>query len=308
MKGPVEFGAALLIATGLHVAAISGFDSGSAPSGGEGGESTLTIAAASPDLVARVQEWDTSPAIGKDAKAMVVEAPQETASAPAEESRVARLEIAEMLQVDAPLPSVPLASASGMDQPSFSLAVPAPPSVSKEAKPTRRQQMVVAAPEMDSAPKAAPGPEKPVRAPEQTPRPQTRPSREIRDRQVATGTGRATTSGQASAPSPAKATAVSAASLRAAQRAWASAIQSRIARRQVFPRGVRESGRVTVVMDILSNGRLRSVRVAKSSGVQQFDAAALNAVRRAAPFPPAPEAMTDPFYTVTQRLNFERRR
>jgi protein TonB len=48
-------------------------------------------------------------------------------------------------------------------------------------------------------------------------------------------------------------------------------------------------GRTGVRMTILKDGRLQKVEVAKSSGYEILDKAALQSVREAAPFPPIPE-------------------
>jgi protein TonB len=92
----------------------------------------------------------------------------------------------------------------------------------------------------------------------------------------------------------------------AAQAAWARKIQSRIARHQVFPRGVRGQGRVRLQMDILADGRLGAVRVDRSSGVAAFDKAAVRAARAAAPFPPAPEGLRRARYAFAQWVSFSR--
>ena len=48
-------------------------------------------------------------------------------------------------------------------------------------------------------------------------------------------------------------------------------------------------GRTGVRLTILKDGRLQKVEVAKSSGYEILDKAALQSVREAAPFPPIPE-------------------
>jgi protein TonB len=59
-------------------------------------------------------------------------------------------------------------------------------------------------------------------------------------------------------------------------------------------------------MVILRSGQLGEVTLATSSGRAALDAAALSAVRRAAPFPPAPEGLTDDWYRVAQWMSFRR--
>src|SRR5690606_25784498 len=64
-------------------------------------------------------------------------------------------------------------------------------------------------------------------------------------------------------------------------------VRSKLAR---VARSVRARGRgeVLVAFSVGLNGRVRSARVARSSGVDSVDQAALQAVRRASPFPPIP--------------------
>ena len=94
---------------------------------------------------------------------------------------------------------------------------------------------------------------------------------------------------------------------RAAASAWAAAIQKRIARHYAYPRGTTREGRVRVAMVILPSGQLDRVSVVRSSGTAELDEAALAAVKRAAPFPPAPKALDDKWFDVGQWISFERR-
>ena len=64
-------------------------------------------------------------------------------------------------------------------------------------------------------------------------------------------------------------------------------LQRRIKMNWDPPKG-NESKRVVLLFKIAKDGRLLSCRVFKSSGLQNADAAALNAVKLAAPFRPLP--------------------
>jgi protein TonB len=88
---------------------------------------------------------------------------------------------------------------------------------------------------------------------------------------------------------------------------WSSAIQSRIARHQRYPSGNHGEGKVKVQMVIYRSGQLGDVTLAASSGRPALDAAALDAVRQAAPFPPAPNGLTEDWYRVAQWMSFRRR-
>jgi protein TonB len=64
---------------------------------------------------------------------------------------------------------------------------------------------------------------------------------------------------------------------------------------------------VKVQMVIYRSGQLGDVTLAASSGRPALDAAALDAVRQAAPFPPAPNGLTEDWYRVAQWMSFRRR-
>ncbi|MEK6217496.1 MAG: TonB family protein, partial [Boseongicola sp.] len=123
-------------------------------------------------------------------------------------------------------------------------------------------------------------------------------------RRVAEGAGGGVTRGQSQ--DVVAAVAMSPNTTKAAQAAWAAAIQKRIARHQRFPKGSRGTGRVRLTMRIRSDGRMTDVRVAKSSGDTAFDRAAVAAAKKAAPFPVAPIGLSEPWYQVGQWVSFGR--
>lgn len=132
------------------------------------------------------------------------------------------------------------------------------------------------------------------------------PAQASRAQRATKGTGqpakKGTSAGKAKSGSSKQA---SASARKSAKAKWARTIQSRIARKQKYPRGTRGSGRVTVVITLSRSGGLRGARVAKSSGVAAFDNAALKAVK-AARYPPAPKALRDATYSFQHVLRFSR--
>jgi protein TonB len=80
-------------------------------------------------------------------------------------------------------------------------------------------------------------------------------------------------------------------------------IRSRLARNR--PRGLRRSGVVTVTFAILPNGSLSYARVAKSSGSETLDNAALGAVERSAPFAVPPNGSVTTELVVTVPFRFD---
>jgi protein TonB len=79
----------------------------------------------------------------------------------------------------------------------------------------------------------------------------------------------------------------------AAVTSWRAAVQAAILRRKPAPDDERE-GLVRVGFSIGRSGEVTGVRIAASSGAAALDAAALAAVRRAAPFPPVPPGLSAP--------------
>jgi TonB family protein len=86
-------------------------------------------------------------------------------------------------------------------------------------------------------------------------------------------------------------------------------IRQRVRRIREFPRSLAVrllEGETIVVFVVDVNGRLGDgPRVIKSSGFEEFDAAAMRAVRRAAPFPPMPDAATARPLSVSLRVIFD---
>ena len=145
-----------------------------------------------------------------------------------------------------------------------------------------------------------------TQAPQASPRPPARAERAERtaaaqpQRRAAGSGARATTGASPSSAVPARVQGNDAGQLAA----WSAAIQSRIARQQRYPRGDHGEGRVRVAMVIQRSGALSEVGIAQSSGQAALDRAAVQAVRRAAPFPPAPEGLSDDWYRVAQWMAF----
>lgn len=88
------------------------------------------------------------------------------------------------------------------------------------------------------------------------------------------------------------------------QSVWAGAIGARIARAQRHPGRGHGSGRVRLSLVVARDGRLAEVAVATSSGSAALDRAALDAVRRAAPFPSAPKGLPDQWMRFGQWVAF----
>lgn len=90
----------------------------------------------------------------------------------------------------------------------------------------------------------------------------------------------------------------------ALQAKWGAQVQRKVHRQLIYPRGVSGAGNARVALTIDRAGRLTGLRLTHSSGVDAFDTAALNAVRRAGRFPTAPSELTEASYTFTLSLAF----
>ncbi|MEO3385648.1 TonB family protein [Mesorhizobium sp. CAU 1741] len=77
-------------------------------------------------------------------------------------------------------------------------------------------------------------------------------------------------------------------------------------RRAVRPVRGRERGQVVVSFTVSSSGGVNSVRIARGSGSPNLDQAAVDTVRRAAPFPPIPPAAGRSSWTFNLPIAFTR--
>lgn len=301
-----DFWLAIAAAAGLHIGALSLWPAGNSGGGsGADGDQTLSIATVDPAFQALVDSWERPPVAASVSETLPAPSLSDAPPVPDREAVVTRatasVALPDMARPEHAPPQIPTPDA---------LSVPAIVTAdvalsSKLVAPERPEppaplEIAMAAVEAPLVTTAPPAPK--VVLPMQ--RPDPRPSRPAVAERRAAGTGGGATAGTATANA---ARAASAAQQAAAQAKWAADIQQRIARHQAYPRGTRASGRVQVTMVILRNGSLGEVTVARSSGAAPLDKAALRAVQLAAPFPPAPDALTDRWYRVGQWISFERR-
>lgn len=83
---------------------------------------------------------------------------------------------------------------------------------------------------------------------------------------------------------------------------WGGKVRSRINRKVG---AAKASGTVKVRLSLAPNGTLLAVGIAQSSGVAALDAAALKAVKAAAPFPRAPKGLVEASYSFTLPITFK---
>lgn len=264
----------LALALGLHLAVFGiGLPEGGAPSAGDGGDAMITLAAADADLQALVDSWDRvelpEPELTLPPSPPTIEAPPE----------IALPELATAPPLPA-APKAPAPAAAAPDSPPAPQADPAPP------KPT-----------------AKPVPKQSRREPTETPRKPGGATTSVAGQRAAGSGGRGAQGVNGSAEVPSLTQGV----IRSARAEWGAAIRARIERQKRYPTAAgRTQGRVTVFLTVTRAGELAAARIATGSGNAALDAAALDAVRRAGRFPPAPASLTDASYSFTLPISFRR--
>ena len=309
MTGRGDLLLAFAAATAVHAGA---FSVGLSPEGGggagDGGSNRMSIEAALPSISALVRNWETKPEVSEP---VALNSPLPETKSPvalAQDAGPARMTspvgLDEVVVPDRPLaaetaaPLRPSAAQEHAETPIVASieALPQKPSTPRLNLPKdlrRDLDPQTVPPIADLAPRLA---ERPLPRPAETDAPAVA-------RQVASGVGDAGLRGSARSAAPK----LSDAERQAAASAWAADIQRRIARHHAYPRDSRDEGRVRVGMVILSSGKLSAVSVVQSSGSASLDKAALQAVKRAAPFPPAPADLNDEFFNVGQWISFKQR-
>jgi protein TonB len=283
------FGAlSLAVHLGLFLQIAPG---GGAEGAGMGGASAVTVEAADTTLAALVADWDSAPEVAvTPAEPITPGTPDAAPKLPAPaEATVATAAPA------LPAPDLPAAA------PRLATAAPPPPAA-PEPPPTElvpdalaATDLAAALPDTRPTPRPAPQPE-----PQAEPAAAAAPAAQHR----AAGSGEGTTAGRSATGTGQSLSPERQAALVGE---WSSAIQSRIARHQRYPSGNHGEGKVKVQMVIYRSGQLGDVTLAASSGRPALDAAALDAVRQAAPFPPAPNGLNEDWYRVAQWMSFRRR-
>lgn len=89
-------------------------------------------------------------------------------------------------------------------------------------------------------------------------------------------------------------------------RIWGGQIRREVDARKRRPRATRRAGVTRIAMTVGRDGALLAARVQRSSGSSGLDAAALAAVRAAAPFSRAPSELENPQYSFVLPIRFER--
>lgn len=267
MRRMAEILAFLGLSAAVHAGVMAGFgdNTGGPQAQGQAGADRITLAAAPESMAALASRWAAPPQPMISPAALP--APQMVAQP-----------LMPSLEHAAPALSMPRAPTAAHPDapplaPNMTESAPPPPSPNALAQSPRPMLR----PDVASAPAATP----------QTAR-------------VAQGQGGGASSGSAPAPAPPTPT-LSQAQRQSLMATWGGQIMARIERAR--PR-VNGAGQVTLTLRIGRDGTLSGLGVARSSGNQALDEAALTAVRRAGRFPAAPEGLRDASYAFNLPIRF----
>lgn len=285
---PLALGAFLPLAMALHLGAYALWpvreEGGPNGAGAAGGLSIVTLAPADGSWADLVAEWEAPPeALAPEAPALQPPVAPQTAPNPAPEAAPGRQAA----------PAMPLPPAAPEPLPLPSAPAEPKPDPKPDPKPEPK-------PAPKPAPKAAakPAPKLPAKPAPKGEKP--RPAAAQSEAQAAGAGGGAAAGQRGAAPEGS----FSPAEIDTAMGRWKSRIQGRIVRAMRPPEGLRGEVRLRLQVEIARTGALLSVRVAQSSGMPALDALCVAAVQRAAPFPPAPEALRDRAYVFPVPFRF----
>lgn len=278
MRGVFEFTGFTGLALALHVAAFQSLPQGG-ESAGSGGDSLMTVAAASGSLSEMVAQWEQPPEV---AESHPVAMPQPSVD-PADTSAVST-DAAEPPVTEPPATVAPRRLAPVMPlrdealRPDATQSAAQPPAPQAELPPKIRPQA-----------RPASQPVKPTPSVSQPPRAAS----------TAAGSGATAERG---VRGPAETASLSKSARQTLIAEWGGKIRNRIDRAK--PRGGGR-GSVVVVLTVGRNGVLQGVGIATSSGQAALDQRAVEAVRSAARFPEAPAALMDASYTFRLPIRFD---
>ncbi|CAM8636114.1 TonB Periplasmic protein TonB, links inner and outer membranes [Paracoccaceae bacterium] len=234
-------------------------------------------------------------------------------------AEVSLISEAQFLAMSAPQPVLTMATAPALATPALAAPMPEPASLAS-AIPTALPAAEPPSPVPEPMPEpvaqkpAAPAPKaiKPKAAAPvaEAPR-QTKPETKTAKAEVpAKPVHQAAEPAAAPAPQPAAQSAAksdpaaSAGEAKALKADWGSKVRARINRKVALPADS-APGTVKVRLEIAASGALLAVGIAQSSGQAALDAAALKAVKSAAPFARAPKGLSEPSYSFSLPITFK---
>ena len=234
-------------------------------------------------------------------------------------AEVSLISEAQFLAMSAPQPVLTMAAAPALATPA--LAAPSTPVVPVAAPMPEPASLASALPA--ALPTAEPPPPMPepvaqkpsapapvAEAPPET-KPETKTAKaEVPAKPAQKTVAKAAEPAAAPAPQPAAQSAAksdpaaSAGEAKALKADWGSKVRARINRKVALPADS-APGTVKVRLEIAASGALLAVGIAQSSGQAALDAAALKAVKSAAPFARAPKGLSEPSYSFSLPITFK---
>ncbi len=303
------------LALGLHIAgfAIWTGSKGGSQSSGSGGDNLISIEAAAPQLASLVQSWEMPPDVTGSVTAPRAD-PVDGLAAPETPLAETRPQIlpypaapvparADQPPEPLPLPAqvAPDSTAPALPQPASDEVAPAP-RADPEPAPIRQAQKAPEAPEPANPPTPQAPPPPPDAGPAR-PAEQSRPASAAAEAQRAAGSGGRAQAGERDTAQTAT---LSASERRSLMVDFGGQIRARVEHFKQFPAAAKRNGRVVLNVRVNRDGALQGVAIQRSSGDAALDAAALDAVRSAAPFPPAPKTLPGPTFLFALPISFRR--
>ncbi|PWE33257.1 hypothetical protein DDZ14_05560 [Maritimibacter sp. 55A14] len=324
MRQALEMLGFLSLAAGLHVAifAVNAPDPGASRQGaGAGGQASASLGAAPPDVARAVSEWARPPEVAERVDHAAAPVPDRLPETLPRADRVA------VLSRDAPVPDTPRPPRADPPVPPARAPLPllpdtptqgpqpeaaVAPDIPEQRAPPEPAARRAPDPAVVQPPEPAPAPPEPPvdlrHADADTLRPRARPdASEAASQPAAAAPQRAAGKGRgqtAATPAPAAEPGLTSGARRTLIAEWGGQIRARIERSKRQVRGM--SGRVVVELVVARDGGLRAVRVVQGSGDPRLDGVALDAVRRAGPFPPAPDGLPGAAHPFRLPIRFAR--
>jgi protein TonB len=279
---------AVLVSIALHLGLLGGY--------------AVFASTARPLMVPDLNTAEVS--LISEAQFLAMSAPQPVlamAAAPALATPALAAPNSPVVPVAAPMPE-PASLASAMPA-ALPTAEPPPPMPEPMSEPVAKKP-AAPAPKAIKPKAAAPAPV--AEAPPET-KPETKTAKAEVPAQPAQNAAEpaAAPAPQPAAQSAAKSDpAASAGEAKALKADWGSKVRARINRKVALPTDS-APGTVKVRLEIAASGALLAVGIAQSSGQAALDAAALKAVKSAAPFARAPRGLSEPSYSFSLPITFK---
>lgn len=302
----------LLVSIGIHIAAFGLLPQNSQGASGDDGEMGVTITFAGASAAAMVTEWNGEPRVSQQTAVFTPPTPSDQTGGASSTTDIRPLVRRPSLQ-DVTLADTlpfeplfvdkkPIAVMARVDPFGSVANLDVTPKLEPQSRNSLKQSQgaLPELPIMDKQPR--------LQTPQTSVLASIRPvARQEQESVTLRARGAGGSSVQGPSSSRVTSNGFSADQLRTLEAQWASAITRRIQQAQRRPNARTQDGRVLVTMIISRNGQLEQVRVGRSSGIPALDQAAIAAVRRAAPFPAAPNGLDKPRYPASQWIAFRRR-